>query len=50
MVVVANANIDDFLIGDHVLAHSEPYPQFQLFLSVRLSVYGFVRAKKAVQP
>ena len=41
MNVVANANFDDFSIGEHVLAHSEPYAKFYLFsfcLSVCLCV------------
>ena len=28
MIVVANANFDDFSVGEHVVAHSEPYAKF----------------------
>ena len=39
MIVVKNANFDDFSIGEHVLAHSEPYA---IFFSIGLSVCLFV--------
>ena len=38
MNVLANANFDDFSIGEHVLAHSELYAKFEFCLFVCLCV------------
>ena len=38
MIVVANANFDDFSIGEHVLEHSEPYAKILSFVCVGVCV------------
>ena len=42
MVVVANANFENFSIGEHVLPHSEPYAKFSFFFFVFLSFCVFL--------
>ena len=46
MNVVANANFDDFSIGEHVLAHSEPYAIF--FVCVCLQAASCIDATACI--
>ena len=52
MSVVANAIFDDFSVGEHVLAHFEPYANFFFFffLLVCVCVTLCVKARKTMLP